>query len=191
MSRTLQVRLFTLAPVPQPLPLEVRVYQLALLTVFPAAVIFAAAWDLFSMTIPNRISLALVAGFFCIAPFSGLSLEDIGMHVLAGLLILSITVAMFAFNCIGGGDAKLAAAVALWFGFGDLMTYVFTASMFGGLLSLAFLAFRQVPLPYEWARAQWIQRLHTPRGGIPYGIALSAAALVVYHQSFWLRGLSS
>lgn len=166
-------------------------YHIALLTLFPAAVIFAAAMDLFSMTIPNRISLALVAGFFCLAPFAGLSLEDVGLHVLAGLLMLTITVTLFALHFIGGGDAKLAAAVALWFGFDDLLAYVVCASMLGGVLSIGFLMFRQVPLPYAWAQAAWIQRLHTPRGGIPYGIALAVAALVVYHQSFWLRGLSS
>lgn len=166
-------------------------YQIALLTIFPAAVIFAAAFDLFSMTIPNRISLALIAGFFCLAPFANLSLEDIGMHVLAGLLMLSVTVALFAFNLIGGGDAKLAAAVALWLGFNDLLAYAVTASILGGVLSIGFLLFRQIPLPYAWAKAPWIERLHTPRGGIPYGIALSAAALIIYHQSFWMRGLAS
>lgn len=166
-------------------------YQIALLTIFPIAVIFAAAMDLFSMTIPNRISLALVAGFFCLAPFAGLSLEDVGMHVLAGLLMLSVTITLFAFHFIGGGDAKLAASVALWFGFGDLLSYAVTASMLGGVLSLFFLAFRQVPLPYAWARAPWVERLHAPRGDIPYGIALAAAGLIVYHESFWLRGLSA
>jgi prepilin peptidase CpaA len=166
------------------------VYHLAILTLFPAAVIFAAAMDLFSMTIPNRISLALVAGFFCLAPFSGLDLQQIGMHVLAGLLMLAIMVTLFAFNLLGGGDAKLASAVALWLGFGDLLDYAFTASLLGGVLSIAFLAFRQVPLPYEWARAPWIERLHAPRAGIPYGIALSVAALIVYNQSFWMRGLA-
>ena len=165
-------------------------YQIAILTVFPVAVIFAAAMDLFSMTIPNRISLAMIAGFFCLAPFAGLTLEDIGMHVLAGLLMLTITVTLFAFNFIGGGDAKLAAAVALWLGFGDMLEYGLYASLIGGVLSVAFLAFRQVPLPYEWARAPWIQRLHAPRGGSPYGIALSVAALIVYHNSFWLRTIA-
>lgn len=165
-------------------------YQIAILTIFPVAVIFAAAMDLFSMTIPNRISLALIAGFFCLAPFAGLSLEDIGMHVLAGLLMLTITITLFAFNFIGGGDAKLAAAVALWLGFGDLLEYGLCASVLGGLLSIGFLMFRQIPLPYEWARAPWIQRLHAPRGGIPYGIALSAAALIIYHNSFWLRSVA-
>ena len=165
-------------------------YQLALLTIFPIAVIYAAATDLFSMTIPNRISIALVAAFFCMAPFAGLGLQDVGMHVLAGLTMLAITVTLFAFHLIGGGDAKLAAAVALWFGFGDLLAYGVTAAIFGGILSVGFLVFRQVPLPYEWARAAWIQRLHKPSGGIPFGIALAAAALFVYHHSFWMRGLS-
>lgn len=169
---------------------EARVYHIAILTIFPAAVIFAAAMDLFSMTIPNRISLTLVAAFFCLAPFAGLSLEDVGMHVLAGLLMLSITIGLFAMNYIGGGDAKLASSVALWLGFGDLMEYALYASLLGGALSIAFLAFRQLPLPYAWARAEWVERLHAPRGGIPYGIALSVAALIVYNQSFWLRSIA-
>ena len=46
-------------------------YELAILTVFPAAVAFAGAMDLFTMTIPNRISLALVAGFAVLAPLAG------------------------------------------------------------------------------------------------------------------------
>ena len=166
-------------------------YHIAILTIFPTAVILAAAMDLFSMTIPNRISLALLAGFFCLAPFSGLSLQDVGMHVLAGLLMLAITITLFAMHYIGGGDAKLASAVALWLGFGDdLLLYGLYASILGGALSILFILFRQVPLPYKWARAPWIARLHAPRGGIPYGIALAVAALIVYHQSFWLRGLT-
>ena len=166
-------------------------YQIAVLTIFPVAVILAAATDLFSMTIPNRISLALVVGFFCLAPFAGLSVQDIGMHVLAGLLVLALTVTLFAFRLLGGGDAKLASAVALWLGFGnDLLEYGFDASMIGGVLALAFLAFRQIPLPYKWAEAPWIARLHAPRGGMPYGIALSVAALIVYHQSFWMHRIS-
>ena len=163
-------------------------YQIAILTFFPAAVIFAAAMDLFSMTIPNRISLVLMAGFFCLAPFSGLTLTAVGMHVLAALLMLAVTVTLFSYNFIGGGDAKLASAVALWFGFDNLMEYALLASMLGGALSIAFLAFRQVPLPYAWAQAPWVERLHTHKGGIPYGIALSIAALIVYHQSFWVLG---
>ncbi len=165
-------------------------YQIAILTVFPIAVIFAAAMDLFSMTIPNRISLVLVGGFFCLAPFAGLSIQDIGMHVLAGLMMLAITIVLFARNYIGGGDAKLASAVALWLGFGDLLDYAIGASLLGGLLTMAFLVFRQIPLPYAWAQAPWIERLHTPRGGIPYGIALAAAGLIVYNQSFWLRSVA-
>jgi prepilin peptidase CpaA len=29
----------------------------------------------------------------------------------------------------------------------------------------------------------WLERLHAPRTGVPYGIALAAAALVVFPES--------
>ena len=38
---------------------------------------------------------------------------------------------------IGGGDAKIAAATALWFGFDQLFPYLAVASLLGGLLTLA------------------------------------------------------
>jgi prepilin peptidase CpaA len=165
------------------------VYDLAIVLVFPALVVFAGAMDLFSMTIPNKVSLLLVAAFFCMAPFSTLSLNDIGMHVIAGLTVLAITIALFAYRIIGGGDAKLAAAVALWLGFGNLLEYTIWTGLLGGVLAGALIAFREMPLPASWISLDWVQRLHAPKGGIPYGIALAAAALIVYQESFWYRAI--
>jgi prepilin peptidase CpaA len=166
------------------------VYQLAIFTVFPVAVIFAAFTDLFSMTIPNRISLFLVAGFLALAPFApGMSLETFGWHVAAGALVLSVTFALFAFRVIGGGDAKLLAAVALWVGWEQLLLYVLLAGMAGGALAVGLLMFRAVPLPLRLAKESWLERLHRPRGDIPYGIALSAAALYIYPQTIWVASL--
>ena len=54
---------------------------------------------------------------------------------------------------IGGGDAKLAAATALWFGFDHLLDYLLYASLFGGALTLVLLQFRQWPLPSPLAAA--------------------------------------
>ena len=48
---------------------------------------------------------------------------------------------------IGGGDAKLAAATALWFGFDFLLDYLVYASLFGGVLTLVLIQFRRLPLP--------------------------------------------
>jgi len=89
--------------------------------------------------------------------------------------------AFFAARFVGGGDAKLFAAVALWFGFGDLLSYVLIASLAGGALTLLILALRRVPLPVTGR--PWLMRLADPRAGIPYGVALAVGALVLLPQT--------
>jgi prepilin peptidase CpaA len=96
----------------------------------------------------------------------------------------------FACRWIGGGDAKLAAATALWFGFGNLLEYLFDASILGGALTLLIILFRMMPLPAALAGSEWAERLHRHDAGIPYGIALAAAALIVYPHSEWLVRLA-
>ena len=161
------------------------------LVIFPALMAYAAASDLLTMTIPNRLSLALVAGFVLLAGLGGLTPEAFLLHLTAGALVLFATFAFFAFGWIGGGDAKLAAATALWLGFGVLSEYLFVAALAGGFLTLAILAMRQVPLPSFALGWPWLLRLHDRATGVPYGIALAAAALAVYPQSeIWTAALS-
>jgi len=159
------------------------------LTLFPATMAFAASSDLFTMTIANRVSLVLVAGFFLLALLIGMSPAAIGWHLGAGAMVLVIGFGLFTFGWVGGGDAKLAAATALWFGFTHLFDYLLYASIFGGVLTLALIQFRMLPLPRLLAGREWIERLHRPRGGVPYGIALAAAALVVYPHTEWMAAL--
>ncbi|HEY5305072.1 MAG TPA: prepilin peptidase [Pseudolabrys sp.] len=156
------------------------------LLLFPALMAFAASSDLLTMTISNRISLALAAGFVLLALATGMSLTAIGMHLVAGALVLTVCFAFFAAGWIGGGDAKLAAATALWFGFDYLMDYVVYASLFGGVLTLLLIQFRKLPLPAPLARQIWILRLHENGGAVPYGIALAVAALIVYPKTGWM-----
>ena len=96
---------------------------LGLLIVFPFLMAYAAANDLLTMLIPNRISLALTAAFALLAATGILSPAEIGAHLGAGALVLAITFGLFASGVIGGGDAKLAAAAALWLGFDQLLDY--------------------------------------------------------------------
>ncbi len=166
--------------------------EIGILAVFPALMAYAAASDLLTMTIPNRLSVGLVAGFLALAVVAGLGAQAILLHVLAGALVLSVTFAMFAFGWIGGGDAKLAAATALWLGFGALPDYLFVASLGGGVLTLAILALRLFPLPGFALGWVWLSRMHDRRAGVPYGIALAAAALVVYPRSeIWAAALAT
>ena len=157
------------------------------LTLFPAAMAFAASSDLFTMTIANRVSLFLVAGFILLAALMGMSATELLWHLGAGGCVLVIAFVLFSRGWIGGGDAKLAAATALWFGFAHLLDYLIYASIFGGALTLALIQFRMLPLPAALARREWIDRLHQRGGGVPYGIALAAAALLVYPHTEWMR----
>jgi len=158
------------------------------LLLFPALMAFAASSDLLTMTISNRLSIALAAGFFLLALVTGMDLYTIGMHLAAAAVVLAVAFVFFSQGWIGGGDAKLAAATALWFGFAHLLDYLLYASIFGGVLTLALLQFRKLPLPGVLTRQAWIMRLHDSAGDVPYGIALAAAALAVYPKTGWMPG---
>ena len=160
------------------------------LLLFPALMAFAASSDLLTMTISNRVSLALVAAFAVVALVSGASLPVIGMHAAAGAVVLVAGFTCFSFGWIGGGDAKLAAAIALWLGFSHLPEFLVYASLCGGALTLLTIQFRLLPLPAA-LRRPWILRLHEKGAGVPYGIALAAAALLVYPQTGWMSTLAA
>lgn len=163
------------------------ILDLTRLLLFPALMAFAAASDLLTMTISNRVSLALAAGFVVTAVLSGMGLSDILLHLAAGGALLVVAFGCFACGWIGGGDAKVAAAAALWFGFGHLLNYLLYASLFGGALTLLLLQFRQWPLPYMLAGQPWLARLHAKETGIPYGIALAIGALMIYPETDWVK----
>jgi prepilin peptidase CpaA len=156
------------------------------LLLVPALMAFAASSDLLTMTISNRLSLALTGGFFLLTFVTGMSLTGVGMHLAAAALVLAVAFGFFTQGWIGGGDAKFVAATALWFGFGHLLDYLVYASLLGGALTLLLLQFRRLPLPGLLARQHWILRLHDKAGGVPYGIALAAAALIVYPKTGWM-----
>jgi prepilin peptidase CpaA len=154
---------------------------------FPALMAYSAVSDMLTMTIPNRVSLLLIAGFIAMAILTGMPLATFGLHMAAGVLVLAITFGMFACGWIGGGDAKLAAATGLWCGFGMLGEYLIATSLLGGVLTLALLFLRTLVLPEFALRITWVARLHHPKTGIPYGIALAAAGLMVYpHTPIWV-----
>jgi len=159
------------------------------LLLFPVLMAFAASSDLLTMTISNRLSLALAGSFFPLTIVIGMSLPAIGMHLAAAALVLAVCFGFFSMGWMGGGDAKLAAVTTLWFGFDYLLDYLIYAALFGGALTLLLIQFRKLPLPDALARQSWILRLHETGGGVPYGIALAAAALTVYPKTAWMPAL--
>jgi prepilin peptidase CpaA len=156
------------------------------LGLLPLLFAYACFSDLFEMRISNRTCLAVLALFGVFAALNNMAVTDIGWHLLAGLLVLVISFSLFSFGWIGGGDAKLVAVVAVWLGFGQLWEYFAISSVLGGLLTIALLKLRSQPLPEQIAEMAWVQRLHNPGSGIPYGIALGIAALLLLpHSVAW------
>ena len=163
--------------------------QVAVLTVLPAAVAFAAAMDLFTMKIPNAISLLLVLAFFPMALFAGFDPWSIAVHLAAGVLMLVVGVLLFIAGWFGGGDAKLMAAVGLWIGADNLLAYTLYVALAGGLIAVVFFSARAVPLPRVLLGEAWALRLHRHDSGIPYGLALASGALLVYPHTVWFAAL--
>lgn len=153
-----------------------------LLLIFPAIMITAAFMDLLTMTIPNRISLVLAVSFVLVAPFTGLSWQSVLMHLGIGAAVLAFGIVLFLFRFVGGGDAKLLAASALWIGPAHLMPYMANVAIAGGLLSIAVLLYRSMVPHFAVVHGAplWAMRLHDRDTGIPYGIAIAAAAVVIY-----------
>src|SRR5947209_7543688 len=162
-----------------------------MIVAFPALLAYAAFSDLFTMTISNRISIALVVGFALVAAALHMPLDVIGWHIGCGLAVLAGTFVLFAMGWVGGGDAKLAAATALWLGFEHLADYGLVAALIGGALTLTILQLRKLPMP-RWAiEREWIARLHESDNGIPYGIALAIAGVLVYPDtSIWVSAIT-
>ncbi|MEZ5853279.1 MAG: prepilin peptidase [Hyphomicrobiaceae bacterium] len=161
-----------------------------LFLMFPAAMAFAGAMDLFTMTIPNRLTVGLVVAFLVAAVVAPLGWDQLVSHIGAGALMLVIGIFMFSRGWFGGGDAKLLAAAALWFGFENLLQYLLMVSISGGALVLVILTYRSMALPLWMHRQHWAVRLHAKAGGIPYGIALAAAGLWLYPSSSWFTSLA-
>lgn len=156
-----------------------------ILIVFPFAMVFAAISDLLSMTIQNRVSLMLLVAFAVVAPFTGMGWDQYAMHFVAGAAVLAATFGLFATGTMGGGDAKLMSATAIWLGWNlELASYVLTLSLLGGLLTMAILSYRKSQTIVVFtSRFSFMHRLAQKDEGVPYGIALGAAGLLSFPAS--------
>lgn len=163
----------------------------ALVLAFPALVIVAALKDVLSFTIPNWISLALLAVFPLAAVAAGVPLATIGLHLGVGAMVLAAGLVMFALRWVGGGDAKLAAVVALWMGWPAVITFLFAAALVGGGLATVLILMRSAMLrPVVLLGPRWVTRLAEPGQGVPYGVALAAGALIALPASPWAAVLA-
>jgi len=151
--------------------------EILALAAFAGLLLYAAYTDITSLTIPNWISIALTAIFIVVAPFAGLTLTDMAVHLLFGLGVLGVGFLLFQANVFGGGDAKLLAAAAVWTGSIAIIPLLTWTAMAGGALALAMLMARKVAAPVDgWP--PFVNRLLTPQTGVPYGVAIMIGGLI-------------
>jgi prepilin peptidase CpaA len=160
-----------------------------LTVIFPAAMIFAGIMDLLTLKIRNVLVIGVAVVFFVAAPIVGLSLYEIGLNVGVAAIVLAVSFGFFAAGWIGGGDAKLAAATALWFGWEHVLPYLVISTLAGGLLTLMIIGFRSMLLPASFYSYPWLVKLHESKTGVPYGIAFAIAALIVFPDTVWFKAL--
>jgi len=132
------------------------------------------------MTIPNRLSAIIFIGFMATAPFTGMDMNSLIMSVVASAAVLLASFLLFSANVMGGGDAKLLSASAVWFGFNAaLIEFLLAVTLVGGALTIVILLLR--------SRTQEITAIGIPipdsllvAKKIPYGIGIAIAGLLTY-----------
>jgi prepilin peptidase CpaA len=143
-----------------------------LLAGLAALLIVAAAIDMRTFTISNRLNLtvALLAPVYwlsvAMSPWPGMAIQ-----LAAGTGVFVILAGAFYAGMMGGGDVKLAAALALWFPPLVTVRFLVLMSLAGGALTLGLLV---------WHRA----RKRQGRPQIPYGVAIAFGGLAILTQRF-------
>jgi prepilin peptidase CpaA len=135
----------------------------------------AALSDLRSFRIANvfpAILILLFVGTHSVSGFSG----ALWANLLHFLLALVVGMVLFSRGWVGGGDAKLYAAAALWFNWEGAVALIFLTGVAGLLLALAFVGARMTGLRKNVSKED--QR-------IPYGVAIAAGAILTAAWSGW------
>ncbi|WP_417477927.1 A24 family peptidase [Maricaulis sp.] len=139
--------------------------------------LYGAFTDATRFIIPNWLTIAVAVLFPVAAVLAGIGWADAGNHLLAGLLALVLGMALFAPGWIGGGDAKLFAATALWFGWPGLAGFLIHTVLLGGVLVLVLLIARKA-LPMAGISPEKLDgSALAPAAPVPYGIAIAGGAL--------------
>ncbi len=143
-----------------------------LLALLALLLVVAAVIDARTYKISNRLTLAVAL----LAPVywwsAGLALwPDVASHVAVAAAIFVLLAAAFYAGMMGGGDVKLAGALALWLSPLGSLHFLLVMSIAGGILTLGYAAAHRL-------------RSKEGRPMIPYGIAISIGGLAILAQRF-------
>ncbi len=133
-----------------------------------------AAWtDVTSYRISNWISISVVALFAAFAVMAQLPLNDVISHLASGAAVFAVGLALFAAGKLGGGDAKLLAAVSLWVGWEALLEFMLAVSLCGAMVSLIVIALRSRLVAAIIHGKGYRPAILDPNSGAPYAVAIA------------------
>ena len=134
--------------------------------------LWAAVIDIKTRTIANRLNLAiaLMAPLFWWAMAVDLW-PDAAIRVAVASAVFMLFALAFQLGAMGGGDVKLAAALALWFAPRDTLLLIVIMSLAGGVLTAIVMIEHKV-------------RKNAGRPEVPYGVAIAFGALWLLAQRF-------
>ena len=147
-------------------------FTLLLTGLLAAILVVAAVIDVRTFTISNRLNLtvALLAPLFWwsvhLPMWPGAALQ-----VAVAVGVFALLAIAFATGMMGGGDVKLAAALALWFSPADTVRFLIIMSIAGGVLTLVLVVAHKL-------------RSKESRPEIPYGVAIAIGGLAILAQRF-------
>jgi prepilin peptidase CpaA len=133
-----------------------------------------AAEDAVRLRISNITVLLVMAGAIVAAFVVGPELR-LWQNLVVFLALLAVGLPMFAAGKLGGGDVKLLAVAGMWFDFRGALWMLIAVALAGGVLALLVIVIRTFAWSEEKRRRVVLLR---PGGGIPYGVAIAAGALV-------------
>ena len=134
--------------------------------------LWAAVIDIRTRTIANRLNLAiaLMAPLFWWA--TGVDLwPDAAIRVAVAIAIFLLFALAFQLGVMGGGDVKLAAALALWFPPGATVLLIVLMSLAGGVLTVIVMIEHKI-------------KKNQGRPEVPYGVAIAFGGLWLLAQRF-------
>lgn len=143
-----------------------------LLGILAILLVYAAVVDVRTFTISNRLNLAiaLMAPLFWLSV--GLPLwPDAAIQVAVAAGVFALLAVAFYTGMMGGGDVKLAAALALWFAPATTVLFLVYMSIGGGVLTLVVLILHRM-------------KKKAGKPEVPYGVAIAFGALAILIQRF-------
>jgi prepilin peptidase CpaA len=140
----------------------------------------AAITDIVWLRIPNWISIGIALLFLVAAMAAPRVVNWWVSHFAAGFIVFLFGIAIFACGKIGGGDVKLLAAVALWFGLTPLPELLLAIGVIGGVVSIACLILR-VYGSGAWLELLGMRAVVLEKGqGVPYAVAIAAGCCLTF-----------